>query len=1098
MIELKDWGIAALKSISDGVITTDLKGTITFMNPVAETLTGWIQGEALGKNLTEVFNIINTETGAQVENLAVKVIQEDLVINQEEDINLIAKADNEIPIANNAAPIKDQNGDIIGAVLTFRNITKRKQAIEALKQSEDKYRESEKRYKRLSEAEREQRLLAETMGEVFLALTSQTNHGAVLTEILYQVQRLVAHSAANIMLVDDEHHTLSVARWRGYESFGSEELLANLKQSLADFPLDAEVIQLKQPIVIPDTQQDSRWVTIAASAWIRSFVAVPICLQDRVLGLLRLDSELPNQFSTKDIERLLPLANAAAIALENAQLLADQAASAIANAQLYEQVKKELAERQQVEKELRWVSARNQTIINAIPDSLFYLNRRGEILDFKAKPNLPLIREELAPGINLSDAFGLSSEYKSQTLHYIEQALDSGEMQTFEFQLLSPEGDQDIEVRLVAQGANEVLAIIRNITKRKQAERTLHESETKFRALAETTSAAIFIYQSNKNRYVNPGGESLTGYTQAELLTLDFWDIIHPDFRELVQERGSARLQGNQELPSRYELKILTKKGEERWLDVTLGLTEYEGKQSVLGTAFDITKPKRAEEALKRSEANLRAIFNSSRQAFILIGRQGEIQAFNKTAMQGAKILSGRTLIEGGSVYELVSEEDLAEFERIFNKVLQGETVSVERLINIDATDTWVEYNYTPVFADDGQVIGVCFSTIDIDARKRALDALTASEEQLLTELQSALFTTEALVSDLNLSNLLELITTQARYLTNSNGAIVLLLDENGQNLEVVHSGILKAGTRLPIQGSPAEFVIRHNEIYISNQALSDERTASVRRLLQPIEVRSLLCTLLKVRNKPQGVLLIWSQDEAAFIGHNTHLIHLFANQVALAIYNANLHIRSRELAIEHERQRLARDLHDTVNKSLFAIGMLAQAALRRFDRNTDLKIQEPIKDIHQLSQTALTEIQKQIHHLQPTTLADKHLNEALEQFCNTLNKQFDLKVELLIDPEIHLSTYQQENLYYIAREALWNVVKHAGDTQAKVVLEGNEGYIILLISDEGSGFVAANLTQADMIGLRSMQERAEILGGSFSLQSEPGSGTRIIVQIPR
>ncbi len=141
------------------------------------------------------------------------------------------------------------------------------------------------------------------------------------------------------------------------------------------------------------------------------------------------------------------------------------------------------------------------------------------------------------------------------------------------------------------------VAALRDITERKQGEDALRESEAKFRVLAETTSAAIFIFQRNRMRYVNPAATNITGYTRKELLTMNFWQVIHPDFRDLVKERGRARQKGKK-VPSRYEVKIQTKNGDTRWVDFTANHTKFKQKPAVLGTAVDITERKRAEEQL--------------------------------------------------------------------------------------------------------------------------------------------------------------------------------------------------------------------------------------------------------------------------------------------------------------------------------------------------------------------------------------------------------------------------------------------------------------------------------------------------------------------
>lgn len=204
-----------------------------------------------------------------------------------------------------------------------RNVTSQKQAAET--------------YESILAAEREQRLLAEILAEVALALTAQTSLKSVLEEVLRQTQRLVPFRTAHIMLLKEGH--LHIASWHGYRELGSEELVSNLIQPLKDFPLDAQVIESRQPLVIANTHQEPRWVVQDQTAWVRSHAVVPIVLGDSVLGILRLDANTTNAFSSQDVVRLQPLTNAAAIAMENARL--------------YDQAQQEIAERRQVEQDVR-------------------------------------------------------------------------------------------------------------------------------------------------------------------------------------------------------------------------------------------------------------------------------------------------------------------------------------------------------------------------------------------------------------------------------------------------------------------------------------------------------------------------------------------------------------------------------------------------------------------------------------------------------------------------------------------------------------------------------------------------------------------------
>jgi diguanylate cyclase (GGDEF)-like protein/PAS domain S-box-containing protein len=148
-----------------------------------------------------------------------------------------------------------------------------------------------------------------------------------------------------------------------------------------------------------------------------------------------------------------------------------------------------------------------------------------------------------------------------------------------------------------------VEGVMRDVTEQKRWEDVLRESESKFRAMADTVSAAVFIFQGERMRYVNRAAEEITGYREDELLQMRFWEVIDPASRDLVRERGLARQQGK-DVPNSYEVKLVTSKGEPRYVQFTAGTIEFEGEPAVLGTAFDITERKRAEDALHEAASH--------------------------------------------------------------------------------------------------------------------------------------------------------------------------------------------------------------------------------------------------------------------------------------------------------------------------------------------------------------------------------------------------------------------------------------------------------------------------------------------------------------
>ena len=223
----------------------------------------------------------------------------------------------------------------------------------------------------------------------------------------------------------------------------------------------AKYITLNQPNIKP-AEQD---YLLAQGS--KTLLILPMEIQDHVIGLVEImNTEVIHKFSAEEVALT--------------QFLANQAAMAIYNAQLYAQVQQELAERRQAEQELRKVAARNQVILDTIPDSLFFLSRDGDLLDYKIsnQDDLPSeVAEEEIVGQKLGDALRIPSDKVEQVLVAINKALDTQRVQVFEYQRPDLFNMQDFEARLVASGKNEILAIVRNITGRKQTERHLIRTE---------------------------------------------------------------------------------------------------------------------------------------------------------------------------------------------------------------------------------------------------------------------------------------------------------------------------------------------------------------------------------------------------------------------------------------------------------------------------------------------------------------------------------------------------------------------------------------------------------------------------------------------
>jgi PAS domain S-box-containing protein len=147
--------------------------------------------------------------------------------------------------------------------------------------------------------------------------------------------------------------------------------------------------------------------------------------------------------------------------------------------------------------------------------------------------------------------------------------------------------------------------VSRDITDRVASDILLSESEAKFRLVCETLTTPVFLFQGTHLRYVNAATIAMMDYSEAELLAMPFWNVLHPDERALAQERGLARQRGEQ-FPPRLDYRVVTKGGEVRSVEFTAVQTEFQGAPAILGTAVDVTERKRAEAALQTSMDELR------------------------------------------------------------------------------------------------------------------------------------------------------------------------------------------------------------------------------------------------------------------------------------------------------------------------------------------------------------------------------------------------------------------------------------------------------------------------------------------------------------
>ena len=290
----------------------------------------------------------------------------------------------------------------------------------------------------------------------------------------------------------------------------------------------------------------------------------------------------------------------------------------------------------------------------------------------------------------------------------------------------------------IFKSEKEVIAIegiVRDVTERINLENEIKERQEHFEKLADSTNTAIFVYQGEYFSYVNKAAERITGYTKDELLKMKFYELVHPEFRELVKERGFKRQKG-ESVPTNYEFKIITKSGKEKWIDFTGSLINWFGKPAGLGTAYDITPLKKAIESLGRAQEQWKAIFDKAPVGLLIEDQNGTIVNANKKYEEIAGY--SRDELIGKPIDILASPENKYKVKENIQKILGGEVLDhIVESIHKDGSKIYVHLIETKFTLPDGSpgILSICE---DITEKVKLENKLIESEKKFRTIFETA------------------------------------------------------------------------------------------------------------------------------------------------------------------------------------------------------------------------------------------------------------------------------------------------------------------------------------------------------------------------
>jgi len=263
-------------------------------------------------------------------------------------------------------------------------------------------------------------------------------------------------------------------------------------------------------------------------------------------------------------------------------------------------------------------------------------------------------------------------------------------------------------------------------------------------------------------------------------------------------------------------------------------------------------------------------------------------------------------------------------------------------------------------------------------------------------------------------------------------------------------------------------------------------------------DTHSELVVPLSVSGRVIGTMDVQSAVVDGFAQDDVLVIQSLGDQVAVAIENARLVGRSRELAVVQERNRMARELHDSMTQLLYSLVLFAGASRKALQASRLERAERNLIRVEQSAQQALREMRLLVFELRPHSLDGERLAGALRQRLYAVENRLGINTQLSVQGELDLPAATEEGLYRIAQEALTNALKHASASSVRVEVSAVEGAVNLEIIDDGRGFDPAAIGELGGLGLVSMRERADELGGTLTIVSAPGEGTRVKVTVKR
>lgn len=658
-------------------------------------------------------------------------------------------------------------------------------------------------------------------------------------------------------------------------------------------------------------------------------------------------------------------------------------------------------------------------------------------------------------------------------------------------------------------------AVVRDRSERLQAEETIRAGETLHQSIITAMAEGIVLQDADgKIHTCNASAERILGLSADQMLgrtSVDpRWRSIHEDGSPFPGEQHPAMVTLRTGAPlSHVVMGVHHADGKLVWISINSQplFRRGESRPYAVVTSFaDITQMKRVELALRESEERYRSVFDNSLDAILLTDPEGEILAANSAAremfrMSEAQLRAvGRQgLLEVGESLGLISSLAPGAGRRAEVRLRRGDGSIFPAEVS------------SSVFRDRDGNDRTSLIIRDIAERVRFREAVREREESLelrvgerTRELAALLQLSHNLASTLDLPGLPDRILDGVRAFVECDRACLWIAE--GNEFRMIGSWPKEEAAAGEEPRVPAALV---------GEALPKESPPRLARLEDVKSESPLIRSLLRIgpeieggdggavlvplviKDAVVGCLTLLRHKPGGFGLEQTRLLQAIADQAAVALENSRLYSQIQVVAAQTERSRLARDLHDSVTQMLYSLALFAEAARQQLDQGGLDKVGQHVLQIRETAQQALREMRLMVYELRPSALDRVGLVGALRQRVEAVERRAGVDGTVTAVATERIPASLEEGLYRIALEALNNSLKHSSSTLVSVRVVGEAEGVRLEVQDNGRGMGGMTGDGEGGLGLSSMRERAERLGGSLEISSVPGEGTIVRAWVP-